>query len=86
MPERAPDWEEKHGVVKAYKVGLSVYYVSNQAYGTREGNNGFTLQYWPHKRKETETVSILDSFDNEQSAIEGLEDKIEEMVGEKQTV
>lgn len=72
---RCSDWEQKEGIIKAYQHGVGVYYIAkDDEYGP-----GYRLAYWPDKRKDIETVSLLESFETEDEACDGLEDKIAEI-------
>lgn len=75
MVERNKEWEEKEGVEKAYNVGRGVYYVCQRADTETEE---FYVQNWPNRNKSVETVSIIDSFDKKEDAIDFLDKKVDE--------
>lgn len=70
--ERNSEWEKRKDVVKAYTVGVSVYYIVYY-----KESNCYNLECWPDKRKKTETVSIIDGYDTKEESITALEEKIE---------
>jgi hypothetical protein len=75
MVKRDTKWEQKRGVKKAYTVGRSVYYVCQR---TDTEDDKFYVQYWPNKNKSVETVSIFDTFDRVEDAVNFLEEKVDE--------
>ena len=81
MVERNSKWESEDTIVRAYNVGKGVYYITNKYIG----DSRFYVLYWPDRRKyrnnETETVSIMDSFEDKEEAVNFLEKKVEELQG-----
>lgn len=70
---RHSEWEQNDNVVKAYHTTVhpGIYYVTHD-----EGT--YRLQYWPNKNKNIETVSLLDSYEDKDTALDALDDKITE--------
>lgn len=75
---RNSEWEKDDSVVQAYTVGRAVYYIV-----ANEEQNTYLLQYWPDKHKDIETVSMLDSFETKENAIDSLQQKVESITSEK---
>lgn len=71
--ERNREWEDKEKVIRAYSVGVSVYYV---VYSTDPEQ--YFLQYWPDERKKIETVSVIDNYNDPTKAIDELNNKVDE--------
>lgn len=82
--KRESEWEERPHVIEAYwsTDHYGVYYVTKpdeeSHLNTGEEGDIFYLQYWPDKRKSMETVSLLDSYESEDAALNALHEKIEE--------
>lgn len=71
--ERDHEWEESKGAVKAYHnpETRGVYYVTEY-----EGQDGYFLAHWPNRRKDIETVTIVEPFDEEDAAVAALEETV----------
>lgn len=83
--KRESEWEEAEHIIKAYwsPEHYGVYYVTvpdeeGLFEGEDDGEEQYYLQYWPDKRKSIETVTLVDSFDSEEAALDALEEEIEE--------
>lgn len=78
MVERNHKWENKDNIVRSYNVGRGVYYVTDEYIG----DSRFYVLYWPDRKKydnnDIETVSIIDSFEDKEDAVNFLENKVEE--------
>lgn len=72
--ERFDTWEEKNGVVLAYKHTESreVKYVVES-----ESEDTYYVQYWPDYKKQIETVSLLHITDSKEDAVEYLENEVD---------
>lgn len=70
---RDDDFEARDAVIRAYHNPETdgVYYVTEPT----EDFSGYTLCYWPAKRKSIETVSLIESFDTESEALDELDKK-----------
>lgn len=71
--KRDPEWEDKPTVIRAYHnpETRGVYYV-----GTYETQDGYALSYWPNRNKDMETVTLKDTFDTKEAAVDALEETV----------
>ena len=69
--KRYTEWEKKQDVIRTYLVGRSIYYVV-------ENERSYIIQYWPDKNSKIETVSILESYQSKEKAMEYLETKVKQ--------